>query len=342
MNKLQDAHGKLNHDLKFKVEALNIDASCLKVKEVPLESPRSNEAERSELPPTAPATEGPVNTAGPPRRPKQRLSPEVLENVRAKIKGASYTGTAGRQLDVLLRRFDKDGSGELSEDEVRSAMRRSLKIPASVIPDKQISALCFELDGDGSGQISIMEFVEFVGAESTVSKRTGKTLLPSMPTKPMDNTARLGFQKDKSPNADVQLAPLVPNGSPRNGTSAQARPRPPRKILSEEVMQRLRASVKAASYMGHLGRELDTLFGRFDTDGSGQLDTTEVRLAFRRTLRIPPSSISDADISSLCRSLDADGSGSVSIAEMVAFIGAENVVSKRTGRVDVLAALLAE
>lgn len=85
----------------------------------------------------------------------------------------------------------------------------------------------------------------------------------------------------------------------------------------------LRAKIKAAAYTGTNGRQLSVLFSRFDRDGSGALDEEEVRRAFRRTLRIPPSSVTDAEISSLCALLDEDRSGTVSISEIVDFICAD-------------------
>jgi len=92
---------------------------------------------------------------------------ETLSKLRSKIKGASYTGHTGRQLDVLLSRFDTDKSGELSEDELRTAFRRTIKVPRSILSDADIHALCMMLDGDKSGSLSIKEVVDFL--ESDVS-----------------------------------------------------------------------------------------------------------------------------------------------------------------------------
>merc|ERR1712139_472468 len=90
------------------------------------------------------------------------------------IKSASYTGVFGRQLDVVFGRFDKDGSGQLDDDEVRQALRRVLRIPPSTLSDAQIIDLCSALDTDHSGAVSIQELVNFVGEDSEVSHRTGQ------------------------------------------------------------------------------------------------------------------------------------------------------------------------
>merc|ERR1712151_177585 len=66
---------------------------------------------------------------------------------------------------------------------------------------------------------------------------------------------------------------------------------------------------------------MGALFRRLDKDGSGQLDDSEFRRFLRSTLKIPIYAISDAEISSLCASLDADQSGAISISEVMDFIG---------------------
>jgi len=289
LEQLSNAREQLISDLQSKNVAWKIDESCSKVtpiKELELDrepdsvaTPRRKPAEL-QLPVLA-------KKRGPP------LKGDVLERIRAKLKAAAYTGTSGRQLDVIFGRFDKDASGQLSDEEVRMALRRTLRIPPSSIPDSEVYSLCATLDTDNSGQVSVTELVAFMGAEPEVSKRTGRTV---------------------------------------TGLPPARRPPPPPTVLEPEVAEKLRAKIKAAAYTGHSGRQLDVIFGRFDKDGSGQLDVDEVRRALRRTLRIAPAVISDAEITKLCNTLDSDKSGSVSVSELVDFIGAEPEVSKRTGK----------
>eukprot|EP00440_Ansanella_granifera_P013616 gb/GFBE01014795.1/.p1 GENE.gb/GFBE01014795.1/~~gb/GFBE01014795.1/.p1 ORF type:complete len:488 (+),score=105.28 gb/GFBE01014795.1/:1-1464(+) len=99
---------------------------------------------------------------------------ETLSKVRAKMKGAAYTGTAGRQLDVLFTRFDTDQSGELDEDEVRQAFRRTIKVPPSVLTDAEIHGLFRMLDHDKSGAIDILELVAFLESDVTIEKLEAK------------------------------------------------------------------------------------------------------------------------------------------------------------------------
>merc|ERR1719162_108883 len=89
----------------------------------------------------------------------------VLADLRAKIKAAAYTGSHGRQLNVLFGRFDRDGTGNLDEDEVRRALRRACRIPPSVVSDAEIGSLCGLLDEDNSGSVSIREIIDFLCAD---------------------------------------------------------------------------------------------------------------------------------------------------------------------------------
>jgi len=89
------------------------------------------------------------------------LSPKQVAQVRARLKAASYD-VGGCNWEKLFAEYDKDESGELDADEVREAIRRSLKLPPSELSDTEVGALCTLFDEDGSGGVSIQELVSFV------------------------------------------------------------------------------------------------------------------------------------------------------------------------------------
>jgi len=92
-----------------------------------------------------------------------------------------------------------------------------------------------------------------------------------------------------------------------------------RGIHSQELA-RVRSLVRAGQYTGTGERSLESIFRKFDKDGSGQLDFDEVRAAFRRALKIPPSVLSDPDLLLLFERIDLDRNGFVSLTEMGAFV----------------------
>merc|ERR1719491_2790486 len=184
-----------------------------------------------------------------------------------------------------------------------------------MISDAQVSSLIAMLDKDRTGVIGISELVDFLGAEGQVSKRTGKSLHGVL-GEPANMVGTSGHGAHSARGSGWKLAPARPY-------------RPP---LKKAALEALRIQIKSASYTGAFGRQLDVVFSRFDKDGSGQLDDDEVRQALRRVLKIPPSLLSDEQIVLLCSTLDTDNSGSVSIQEIINFVGPDTDVSQRTGK----------
>jgi len=253
----------------------------------------------------------------------------ALARVRRAIKSAAYTGHSGRQLDVLFARFDRDGSGQLDEDEVRLALRRTLRIAPSVVADAEISALCNAIDADASGEVSIKELVDFLNSDVDVQaleeqrcrmEDVIEKLNAAMDQLVMDLRCKTAAWKiDKgchvvTPIKGLELDALPPPLKSGKEPGKRAKPLEPR------VLEKVRVKIKQASE--NAGGRLDELLGRFDADGSGQLEVFELRRALRGPLKIPSFVISDADLLSLMGMLDEDGSGSVSIDEIVQFVGA--------------------
>ena len=84
-------------------------------------------------PPQPPARPARVDWAGglrgeyvAPEKKQEPLAPDEAEALRAKLqsklKAASYTAN-GPDVEAMFRRFDKDGSGELDEQELRKVLR---------------------------------------------------------------------------------------------------------------------------------------------------------------------------------------------------------------------------
>jgi len=253
------------------------------------------------------------------------LDDETLKKVKSRMKAASYVGTSGKSLETVFSRFDSDRSGELEPEEVRKAIRVSMKIPDSQVSDAEIRALCGMLDADRSGTVSISELVAFVGEEPAVSQRTGKSLD--------------GSQSESA--GSIQQSPAAASAAPESPRASLQGSRSPRTLsrqitygvaLDDETLKKVKSRMKAASYVGTSGKSLETVFSRFDSDRSGELEPEEVRKAIRVSMKIPDSQVSDAEIRALCGMLDADRSGTVSISELVAFLGEEPAVSQRTGK----------
>jgi len=266
---------------------------------------------------------------------RAQLDAGPLAKLRAKIKSAAYTGHKGRQLDVLFGRFDRDGSGQLDEDEVRRALRRTLKIPPSAITDAEVSALCATLDSDGSGEVSIAEIVEFLNADADIAAmeeqhQRNTAILEELNAEHLRMVENLRCKTAAWRLDDLCSKVTVAKGLELDSlpiavpTKHGEAPSPKRKKpLEPRVVERVRARLQKAVYSGNDAGQLESLVYRFDQDGSGQLSDVEFRKMIRGHLKVPIYAISDAEVCSLCAMLDSNQSGAVSVEELVDFIGPE-------------------
>jgi Ca2+-binding EF-hand superfamily protein len=256
-----------------------------------------------------------------------KLNVKTLRKIQAAIRGASYTGTAGRQIDVVFSRADRDGSGELDEDEVRRVLRRTFRIPPEIIADSEISALCETVDTDKSGMVAVKELVKFLNADTDITKITAQRskmqdmvdelervhagLLADLRNK------REAYLIDKAcANIDAAAALEVDTRQQRNDEADCPKRRKP---LEPRLVEKVRVKLQQATR----GRDIRRLLQNFDKDSSGQLEDHEVRTVLRNACGVAEYSVSDPEILSLCAMLDNDASGSVSISEIVDFIGSQ-------------------
>jgi len=279
------------------------------------------------------------------------LSPQVVENLRAKIKAASYTGREGRDLAKVFGRFDLDGSGELEEAEFKRAMRRTLKIAPNIISDAQISLLFAMLDGNQSGTVNVAEIVAFLSIDDSrfMLLRERAQTAEKFKSELQNNLEQLHAQHQSKSIAwgidhgcihitTAQAFALDQSPRPTNSKScALTSPRKHRGVpsLGKEAQEKIRSGMKSAACVASVNSSAPTarlrqMFARFDKDASGQLTVHEVRQAVRRNLKISAKAITDTQISSLCAVLDTNNSGTVSIDELMDFLGEVEEASTAT------------
>jgi len=252
-----------------------------------------------------------------PKKGARKLTPHALCRLRSRIKGAAYVGPQGRQLEELLDRADREGSGWLKDGEFRKALRCTLKIPPGVFTDDDIACLFSMLDFDHSGRVGVREFLDFVeGEEDAFPQRINKAYR-AIPDS-VDNDAWTGGQRWRSQGEVVKSGPSFMRGATWPKKEIEKKKAA---FLAPDVFERVRSRLKGAAYTGHFGMQVDVLFRRFDKDGSGELDESEIRTAMRRTLKIPSTVIIDDEITALVAELsDGTESGMVDIDHLKNFI----------------------
>ena len=79
----------------------------------------------------------------------------------------------------------------------------------------------------------------------------------------------------------------------------------------------IRSKFREASARIVMEYGFSVLFGRLDTDGSGELDLEEFQSAIRTELGISAQDITDADVTKIFQAVDDDGSGAIDAKEFV-------------------------
>ena len=90
-----------------------------------------------------------------------------------------------------------------------------------------------------------------------------------------------------------------------------------KKPLDMKTQDKLRKALRAKCGP----RPDERFFRKYDRDRSGELSVQEVEEMFRTGLKITKREASPADVRALVAAMDADGSGTLSLAELAAFVG---------------------
>ena len=90
-----------------------------------------------------------------------------------------------------------------------------------------------------------------------------------------------------------------------------------KKPLDMKTQDKLRKALRAKCG----SRPDERFFRKYDRDRSGELSVQEVEEMFRTGLKITKREASPADVRALVAAMDADGSGTLSLAELAAFVG---------------------
>jgi len=117
----------------------------------------------------------------------KKMGVQNVQQLQSKLKAA--TSDIGVNFMELFKKFDDDESGTMSAAELKSLIRKQLKIPAALLSDKQIDSFVEALDDDGSGELSAEEIEDFI-------ERGAATFFAAPPERPfhLDITTTAGLE----------------------------------------------------------------------------------------------------------------------------------------------------
>jgi Ca2+-binding EF-hand superfamily protein len=222
----------------------------------------------------------------------------ILETYKRKLRGVTYdsgTRTDGRSIQLpwcnRFNKFDTDRSGLLNPTEFRRCIRRFCN--EDLLSDHDISQLLAIIDADGSGEISIEEFEDF---------------LHDSP----------GYREEVNAVAMIQATFRGRKVRQHNSYKASVKTLEDRADAQAEQLKRRMRGIACSRG----GIDWHALFCKFDAEGSGRLDQNEFRIACRAPGHgnFSIETISDRELLILFKRFDSDASGTVSYDEFECFL----------------------
>ncbi|KAG8464649.1 hypothetical protein KFE25_010017 [Diacronema lutheri] len=264
-----------------------------------------------------------------------QITPSAVRAIGHKIVAAAYT-SSGVDLDVLLAKADRDKSGLIEFDEFCQFMRVTAKQPPAQMTDVDLRVLFDFLDADGSGSMSVDELSNFLHGEAAVCEGGGASARRARAS----GARRPAVGQRPQPLAlttQRRAAAAAARGTRRvaNWSGSRAHARVTERIraaaqrsnMPAERLEAVADLMRDAIYRVGVGTSgsgrqttMRALFRLYDDDDTGELDVRELVRAVRHDMRLSPDDVSYGEIEGLVVALDADGLGSVSLDELLAFI----------------------
>lgn len=191
---------------------------------------------------------------------------------------------------------------ELTDEDVKQILRRTLKLSPKMISDPQIKSLCAIIDSDCGGTVGVHELREFIDKEQ-----------PETRTVASFGVASQRSAKEKRVEVETEMRPPIESLPYLKPSQISA------------LRKRIRSAASLAAKLQGLAFSDDAeaiakLFMQFDKDGCGELQDLEVRKAIRATLKIPKTFLGDNELWMLIHTIDSDQSGCIVVQEFVDWV----------------------
>jgi Ca2+-binding EF-hand superfamily protein len=195
----------------------------------------------------------------------------------------------GATIKQIFQHLDKDGGGSVSIDELFEQLK-VLPNFKGVKNEEDLKDLLKAIDSDGSGDISFVEFEQFINGEF------------------LNESTSVGGGGGGSTRVSPRPGGVTTPGS-KGGSKS------PGKAEKRTIYEQIRETFGAAKASG---LSFDQFFKLFDRDHSGSLSIRELEAILHR---IPSfKHLSYSDVRTLFEMIDTDHSGLISMAEFKSFV----------------------
>ena len=203
----------------------------------------------------------------------------------------------------LFRHMDGDHSGKITFDELEELCRGELRLDQKELKEDALRSLWRALDADRNGYITVGEFGKFM--------RPGEEALRE---EQPQSTWKERLLEQRQLEVEAQLAETHKEKRSMDGVVAAG---------ADDVRQ---FSTRFNQRMHQLFPVKETnptwfrLFKHVDGDDAGKITYPQVAKLVRHVLRLPADAVPEANLRSLWRALDDDGSGYVTVGEFGKFM----------------------
>jgi len=231
-----------------------------------------------------------------------RLDGDVLSRIQAALRAYVDAGGKGRNEDMLLKRLDRNGSGSLDFDAVRSVFRRYLRVPPAAVSDAELRAFVKKLHDAKAGKASVYDVVEFMNRTPF-----------ARPSRRNQNAAKFGNAGFMELDDHGQTTTLAPEndmglvGSAMSSLRWRDKATPRSVLLTSDDFKLVKTTMVGNSY----ARKPHELVASYVDSRTGTLDREAFRKMLRSGFRVPRLVFDDAGIYSLFESLVSRGNRSL-------------------------------
>ena len=234
---------------------------------------------------------------------------EWQHEVVSKISAAIFQ--SGGDLARAFAEMDADGSGEISPEEFRAAVRKRLPSLA-VLSDAQLEAVVKSFDVDGSGQVDVAEFEHLLNEHMATASSRGAEKAMSLAEG--ERTAADSEPAARGPTLEDTRDVIGIQWDTRFGRKTEA--------TSTDHVERTLADAIARLFYTHRRELFHVWHATFAADSAGSIRKDEF-IASVRALDAAGGArmLSEDALRGLAETLDSNGDGRIDFAEFSANIG---------------------